>query len=79
MFEVSTAHTDGVDPLGAELGAGRLTAELEFSLLAVVGTLSTGRRALVSGGTGYTYALKSQRRGQRCDEKTRNKEKERDQ
>ena len=57
VLEVSTAHTNGVDPLGAKLGAGGLTAELEFSLLAVVRTLSTGGRALVPGRAGYTCEL----------------------
>lgn len=41
VLGVTTASTNGVDPLGTKLGAGGLTAELEFSLLAVVGALST--------------------------------------
>ena len=43
VLEVAATNTDGVDPLGAELGVGGLTTELELSLLAVVGALSTGR------------------------------------
>ena len=43
VLEVAPTNTDRVDPLGAELGVGGLTTELELSLLAVVGALSTGR------------------------------------
>lgn len=39
-----------MDTLRTKLGVGRLAAEFEFSLLAVVGALGTGRRALVPGG-----------------------------
>ena len=49
IFKVSTTDTDGVDTLGPELRASSLTTELEFSLLAVVGPLGTGFRALVAG------------------------------
>jgi hypothetical protein len=49
VFQVSTTDSNGVDALGSELGARRLTAELKFSLLAVVGTLGTGLRAFVAG------------------------------
>jgi hypothetical protein len=47
MLEVSTTNTDGVDPLGAELGARRLATELELSLLAVVCALGAGCGAFV--------------------------------
>lgn len=41
VLEVAAASADGVDPLGSELGHGGLTTELELSLLAVVGALSS--------------------------------------
>ena len=41
VLEATAPDTDGVDTLGAKLGVGSLTAELELSLLAVMGTLST--------------------------------------
>ena len=47
VLDVSTTDTDSVDALRAELGGGGLTTELELSLLAVVGALGTGLRALV--------------------------------
>ena len=47
-----------MDALGTELGVGWLATELEFSLLAVVGALSTGMGALVPGGAGYTCVLR---------------------
>jgi hypothetical protein len=47
VLDVTATDTDGVDTLGAELGGGGLTAELELSLLAVVGALRTSLRALV--------------------------------
>lgn len=53
-LQVSSTDTDGVDALGAELGVGGLAAELELSLLAVVGALRTRGRTLVPGGTGDT-------------------------
>ena len=43
VLGVSSTDTNGMDTLGTELGVGGLTAELELSLLAVVGALSTGR------------------------------------
>ncbi len=46
-FEVSSTNTYSVNTLGAELGAGGLTAELELSLLAVVGALGTRGRTFV--------------------------------
>ena len=52
---VPTSHTDGMDPFRAELCVGGLTTELELSLLAVVGALSTRGRTFVPGGTGDTY------------------------
>ena len=57
VLEVAPTNTDGVDPLGAELGVGGLTTELELSLLAVVGALSTRCRTFVSGGAGDTCSL----------------------
>ena len=40
---VTTADTDSMHTLGAKLGVGGLTAELELALLAVVGALGTSR------------------------------------
>ena len=57
-LEVSSTDTDRVHTLGAELGVGGLTAELELSLLAVVGALSTRGRTFVPGGAGDTYISK---------------------
>ena len=65
VLEVATADTDGVDALGAELGVGGLTTELEFSLLAVVGALGTRVRTLVPGGTGDTCELRRRAEGPR--------------
>ena len=56
---VSSTDTDRVNALGAELGVGGLTTELELSLLAVVGALGTRGRTFVPGGTGDTYKSKS--------------------
>jgi len=50
VFGISTAGTDGMNTLGTELGVSGLTAELEFSLFAVVWALSTGGGALVARG-----------------------------
>jgi len=47
-FYVSTTNSDTMDALRADFGAGWLTAELELSLLAIVGALSTGLRTLVA-------------------------------
>ena len=47
-FLVPTTGAHGVDALGPEPGVGGLATELELPLLAVVGALGTGRRALVS-------------------------------
>jgi hypothetical protein len=55
LLDVSTTDTDGVDALSTELGVGWLTTELELSLLAVVGALSTGGRSLVATITTNTY------------------------
>lgn len=49
VLHVSTTGADRVNAFSTKLGAGGLATELEFSLLAVVGTLSTGLRALVAG------------------------------
>ena len=54
VLEAATADTDGVHTLGSKLGVGRLTAELELSLLAVVRALGTRVRTLVPGGAGDT-------------------------
>ena len=42
VLQISSTHSNGVDTLRTKLGVGRLTTELELSLLAVVGSLSTG-------------------------------------
>jgi len=55
VLEVSSTDTNSVNALGADLGVGGLTAELELALLAVVGALSTRGRTFVPGGTGDTY------------------------
>lgn len=55
VFGVATAGTDCVDTLGTELRASGLTAELKFSLFAVVWTLSTRGGALVARGARDTY------------------------
>ena len=49
VLEVAPTNTDGVNPLGAELGVGGLTTELELSLLAVVGALGSSCGAFVPG------------------------------
>lgn len=49
VLHISTTGADAMDALSTELGASGLATELEFSLLAIVGTLSTGLRALVAG------------------------------
>ena len=54
VLEAATADTDGVHTLGSKLGVGRLAAELELSLLAVVRALGTRVRTLVPGGAGDT-------------------------
>ena len=54
VLEVSSTDTNGVHTLRAELGASGLTTELELSLLAVVGALSTRGRTFVPGGAGDT-------------------------
>lgn len=46
-FGVPTTGAHGVDALNAKLGVGRLTAEFELALLAVVGTLGTGSGTLM--------------------------------
>lgn len=47
VLEVTATDTNGVNPLGTELGGGGLTAELELSLFAVVGALGTRFGAFV--------------------------------
>ena len=49
ILQVSSSNPDGVDALSTKLSACGLTTELELSLLAVVGSLSTSLRALVPG------------------------------
>ena len=48
VLGVTTTGAHGVDTLRTELGVCGLATELELPLLAVVGALGTGRRALVS-------------------------------
>ena len=48
---ISTTNAYAVDSLCAELGIGRLAAELEFSFLAVVCALGTSWGSLVPGRT----------------------------
>ena len=48
VFEVAAADTNGVYAFNPELGICRLATELIFSLFAVVCTLSTTCRALMS-------------------------------
>ena len=55
-----------MDALGTKLGVGGLTAELEFSLLAVVGALGTCVRTLVPGRTGDTW-MSCKQRGERLE------------
>ena len=54
VLEAAAANTHRVDTLGTKLGVGGLAAELELSLLTVVGALSTRVRTLVPGGAGDT-------------------------
>jgi hypothetical protein len=42
VFMVSTSRSNGMDTFRTETGVGRLTTQLEFSLLAVVSSLSSG-------------------------------------
>ena len=51
---VPTSHTDGMDPLRAELCVRGLTTELEFSFLAVLGAVGSSMGAFVSRGAGDT-------------------------
>ena len=60
VLEATAPDTDGVDTLGAKLGIGSLTAELELSLLAVVGALRAGMRTLVPGRAGDTWARRKE-------------------
>lgn len=69
IFDVSTARAHRVYALMlaglSKPGVCRLTAELELALLAVIRTLGTGRRALVSWGARNTYW--SNQRGKQSD------------
>jgi hypothetical protein len=47
VLQVATTNPDGVNSLGAQLGHSWLTAEFEFSLLAVLGTFA-----------GWSYEIK---------------------
>ena len=42
VLQIPSTHSNGVNTLSTKLGIGRLTTELELSLLAVVGSLCTG-------------------------------------
>ena len=61
MFDVATTDTNGVNTLNAKTGIGCLTAELELSLLAVVGALGTRVRTLVPRRAGDTWMVQAQR------------------
>ena len=54
VLEVTAADADSMNPLRAKLSVGSLATELEFSVLSVVGALSTRGRTFVPGGTGDT-------------------------
>jgi hypothetical protein len=54
VFGVTATDTHSVNTLWTKLSAGRLTTELEFSLLAIVGALGTGCRTFVPGRTRNT-------------------------
>ena len=60
MFDVATTDTNGVNTLNAKTGIGCLTAELELSLLAVVGALRAGMRTLVPGRARDTWARRKE-------------------
>ena len=62
VLEVTPTDTNGVHPLGAKLGVGWLTAELEFSLLTVVGALCPSLRSFVPGGPRDTCMSSSSKR-----------------
>lgn len=57
VLQVSSTDTNSMDALKAKLSTGWLAAELELSLLAVVGALSPSGRTFVPGGTGDTYTI----------------------
>lgn len=69
ILQVSSTDTDRVNALGAKLRVRWLTAELEFSLLAVGGTLGPSMRTLVPGGPRDTYATMILRRKALSDER----------
>ena len=56
---VSTTGADRVNALLTDLGHGRLAAQFELALLAVVCALGTGVRTLVAAITANTYSIKS--------------------
>jgi hypothetical protein len=55
VLGVTTTNAHCVDALCSKLGVGRLTTELEFSLLAVVGALGTSCRTFVPRRTRNTW------------------------
>jgi hypothetical protein len=55
VLQVSTTDTNSVNAFGTKLSAGWLTAELELSLLAVMGALSPSGRTFVPRRTRDTY------------------------
>lgn len=54
VLGATTTNAHGMDALDSKLGVGRLTTELEFSLLAIVGALGTSCRTFVPGRTRNT-------------------------
>ncbi len=54
VLNITSTDTDGVDALLTELGVGRLTTEFELSLLAIVSTLGTSVRTLMTAITANT-------------------------
>ena len=62
ILQISSSYTDGVHTLGAELGVGGLTTELELSLLAVVGALCASFRTFMPGRTRDTYDTMSKQK-----------------
>ena len=61
VLEVATTDTDSVNTLRPEFGVRGLAAELELSLLAVVGALGTRVRTLVPRRAGDTWMVQAQR------------------
>ena len=59
VLQVPASNTNTVNTFWAKLCVGGLTTEFEFSFLAVLGTMSTCMRTLVSGGARDTYFVSS--------------------